>query len=374
MLKILYIVSTLKSGGPTNQLFNIMKNLDRHIFKPIVLTLSSEPKESKWRDYESLGIEMYSLNLSRIEGFIFLESRLKNLIKKIQPDLIHSQGVRADILSSKLNIGIPKISTIRNFPQEDLPMTYGNFLGNVMANRQVIALKRLNLCVGVSDSVSENLTHEFGIDHTFTIWNGVDADTYFPVDQFMKLKLRGTLNLPADAKIWIVSGHLTERKDPFFLIKAWRTFFGEDLKNFLVFIGDGEIKHYCDQLVEGVGNIKILGRVSNVVEYLQASDYYVSASKAEGMPNSALEALSCGLPLLLSDIGPHIELVAVDKKIGFTYEIGVLNSFLSQMIKLIDCDYEVIHSSCLRVVDEHLSANAMSEKYQILYKKYLGKV
>ena len=83
MLKILYIVSTLKSGGPTNQLFNIIKNLDRHIFKPIVLTLSSEPKESKWRDYESLGIEMYSFNLSRIEGFFFLESRLKNLIKKI---------------------------------------------------------------------------------------------------------------------------------------------------------------------------------------------------------------------------------------------------------------------------------------------------
>lgn len=374
MLKILYIVSTLKSGGPSNQLFNIIKNLDRHIFKPIVLTLSSEPKESRWQHYESLNIEMHSLNLSRIKGIFFLESRLKNLIKKIQPDLIHSQGVRADILSSKLNVGIPKISTVRNFPQEDLPMTYGNFLGNLMVNRQIRALKKLNLCVGVSDSVSENLTHEFGIDHTFTVSNGVDTDTYFPVDQFMKLKLRAALNLPTDANISIVSGHLTERKDPFFLINAWKTFFGEDQKNFLVFIGEGEMKNYCDQLVEGIGNIKIIGRVSNVVEYLQTSDFYLSASKAEGMPNSALEAISCGLPMLLSNIGPHNELVAMDKRIGFIYEIGVLNSFLSQMKKMIDCDYEIFRSSCLKLVHERLSAIAMSEKYQVLYKKYLGKV
>lgn len=50
------------------------------------------------------------------------------------------------------------------------------------------------------------------------------------------------------------------------------------------------------------------GFVDNVVPWLQASDLFVSASASEGMPLAVLEALSCGLPALLSDIPPHREI------------------------------------------------------------------
>jgi len=44
MKKILYLVSSLKKSGPTNQLSYIIKYLDRTKFSPTILTLSSEPK------------------------------------------------------------------------------------------------------------------------------------------------------------------------------------------------------------------------------------------------------------------------------------------------------------------------------------------
>lgn len=374
MKKILYIASTLKRSGPTNQLLNIIKKLDRSVFQPILITLSPEPKDSKWQDYQSLGIAMHSLNLSRLGGLFFAKSKLEKLIKEIQPGLIHTQGIRADVLSSRLKIDIPKIATIRNFPQKDFPMTYGNFLGKQMVYRQIGALKNLNTCVGVSEAVTANLITTFGLNHSQALTNGVDTDVYLPVDDAVKSELRAKIGLPHGAKIWIVSGHLKERKDPLFLINAWKQFYANNTKQYLVLIGGGDLQENCVQAVEGEKNIMVLGRVTNVVEHLQASDYYLAASKAEGMPNAALEALACGLPLLLSDIGPHDELVKMDKQIGLTYKIDSLDDFYGQVNRLMDRDYQTMRTSCLSLISTSLSASVMSQKYQSLYTKLISKI
>ena len=54
---------------------------------------------------------------------------------------------------------------------------------------------------------------------------------------------------------------------------------------------------------------------------MNISDVYVSASKSEGFSISVLEALSCGLGLLLSDIPSHREVVEMgqDVYLGETF-------------------------------------------------------
>lgn len=374
MEKILYIVSTLKRSGPTNQLFNIIKNIDRSSFEPILLTLSPEVKDSKWQDYLSLGIEMRTLNLSRFSGLFFAKSIIEKLINEIQPALIHTQGIRADQLSSKLISTIPKVATVRNFPQKDFLMTYGDFIGHQMVRSQIRAFKKLSVCVGVSEAVSDNLKNTFNLNHVETIKNGVDTEIYMSVDELAKKRLRKKLGLPFDSKIWLVSGHLNERKDPLFLINTWKYFFSNNTKHCLVLIGDGDLQDKCSEFQGCQQNIKVVGRVVNVVDYLQASDYYLAASKAEGMPNAALEALACGLPLLLSDIGPHNELIKMDEKIGLTYEIGNPDDFFEKIKKLIDHEHHIMRSACLNLISKSLSASVMSQKYQSLYIKLISKV
>ncbi|KII75256.1 glycosyltransferase family 4 protein, partial [Vibrio renipiscarius] len=54
-------------------------------------------------------------------------------------------------------------------------------------------------------------------------------------------------------------------------------------------------------------NILFLGNVDNVVDYLSLADVFIMFSKSEGFPNAVLEALSTGLPCILSNIPSHAD-------------------------------------------------------------------
>ncbi len=118
---------------------------------------------------------------------------------------------------------------------------------------------------------------------------------------------------------------------------------------------------FSEKLLKKPSNIRFLGNVRNIVEYLQISDCFISASLAEGLPNTVLEAMACGLPTILSNIPPHKELCS-DSACFFEVHNVVE---LSKMINCFkDCD-----NSPKELVGKQFSAQLMSEKYQKLYKE-----
>ncbi|PKH62380.1 glycosyltransferase, partial [Shewanella sp. Bg11-22] len=144
MKKILYLVSTLKRCGPTNQLSYIIKYLDKSRYTPIVLTLSEELENDSIKSHftDGLGVRVETLNLSRIAGVFFAKSSLNKFIRENKIDLVHSQGLRADSLVGSLKI--PKVATLRNYPFYDYPMTYGKIKGNLMAKFHLNSLKKVD--------------------------------------------------------------------------------------------------------------------------------------------------------------------------------------------------------------------------------------
>lgn len=368
MYKIVYVVSTLKLSGPTNQLFNIVVNLDSTRFDAHIITLSPEPEESRWNDFMSAGVKVYSLGLSRLSGLILARAKLRRLISEIKPDLIHTQGLRGDVLSAGLGSIAPRVCTVRNIPQQDYAMTYGKVAGRLMSHNHVKAMRELDMCVGVSEAVSANLQDKFGLVNVATIQNGVDTGVYDMPSVTDKRHLRERLGLPLEGRIWISSGHLSSRKDPLFLIQAWMRWFRET-GDHLLFIGTGPLERDCREMSGEAGNIHIAGRVQNVSEYLKASDYFISASKAEGLPNAVLEALACGLPVLLSDIGPHRELWEMSPEVGNLFALDDEVQLLKGLDAIRGSDAQKLAAAAHALAHEQLSARAMSRKYQ---QTYLG--
>lgn len=358
----MYVVSTLKRSGPSHQLLNIVKNLDTSKFEVAICTLSAEPRESIRNKFLASGFTVYTLGLSRIKGFFLNRSRLNKLIDEFKPHVLHSQGIRSDYYCSRIK-KVKTVATLRNFPFEDYIMTYGSVRGQAMANFHLKTLRRIDSRVCVSEAIYDKLI-PIGIKF-LVIQNGSDTEEYFPVLQKTKESLRKKLNVPQDAKIFVSVGHLSTRKNPLEIIEAFSTS-GLSQAHLLIFVGDGPLMKACTERISGLDRVQLLGRQENVNEYLQLSDCFISASKSEGLPNSVLEAISCGLPTILSDIPQHLEVFKAKSSMHDFYRLGLqeeLKKSLCRMAPLLGQQSSV----ALGLAETKFSAKIMSGKYQKVY-------
>jgi len=367
MKNILYIVSTLQRCGPVNQLSYIIKYLDKNKFNPIILTLSKELDGDTMINHFTniLNVKVETLGLGRLKGLLLAKSKIKSFIKNNNIDLVHTQGIRADKLISQIDIA--SVATLRNYPYYDYIMTYGFIKGNIMAKLHLNALLKIDAPVVVSKSISNMLKNKNNYIIDF-IRNGVDIERFKNLN---KTILRKKLNLEINDTLLISIGNITSRKDPFTIIKAFEKV---NLTNFkLLFLGDGDMLEECKNKTKNNKNIIFYGKVNNVNEYLGASDYFISSSLAEGLPNTVLEAMACGLPCILSDIPPHTEIHKIDKESSYIFPINDIDT-LSKLIENIQhSNYIKMSNASKLIVNEYLSASIMSSNYQKLYLDILFK-
>lgn len=365
MIRILYIVSTLKKSGPTNQLSYIIKYLDRDEFEPIVLTLSPELSSDSMKSYftDSLDVRVESIALSRIKGLFFANSYIKKFIKVNNVALVHSQGIRADALMSRIS-DVKSISTLRNYPFYDYPMKFGKLKGSMMAKGHLKAIKKkptstIACAKKIADEFKQNVLN---LNY---IQNGVDTQKFFPLDDKQKKDLRTKLKIDNDKKVFISVGSLIARKDMATLIEGFKKY--NDQNSLLLIAGDGVEKEDLQNISNE--SIKFLGNISNVVEYLQLSDCFISASLAEGLPNTVLEAMACGLPTVLSEIPSHLELYEGGE--GNFFKIKEINQ-LSKLLNKVFKNHKSQKNISTTLVNKNFSAKAMSNKYQTLYKEKIN--
>jgi glycosyltransferase involved in cell wall biosynthesis len=57
------------------------------------------------------------------------------------------------------------------------------------------------------------------------------------------------------------------------------------------------------------GSVTFLGMIQNVMDYLKSADLFVLPSRAEGLSNSLLEAMSYGIPCIATEVGGNSELL-----------------------------------------------------------------
>lgn len=361
MRKIVYIISTLKKTGPTLVLFNIVKNLDLEKFKPIIVTLSPEPADTIIEEFKSLNIDVFCVNLNRINDFLFGGFKIKKILKNINADIVHSHCFRSSLLSALYLRSYKRIVTVHCDYKTDFMMAYGRFLGYIMYLLMHYSLKKIKSNICCSKILADLLNKKYPYMNFKYVDNGVDTGKFYPITD--KSNLRNKLILPLDKKIFIWVGAFIDRKSPITLVKAIQKL--NQNNTFFIFCGGGDLQQNSEKELLNNKNILFTGKIDNIDEYLKAADYYISTSFSEGLPNSVLEAMACGLPVILSDIPQHKYIL---KSINnFCFKTGDSQDLVDKIISVLKNDYEKHSKDSVNIVKNNFSAENMSLKYQKYY-------
>jgi glycosyltransferase involved in cell wall biosynthesis len=371
-IRILYLVSRLQRHGPIFQLYNIIKYLDRSRFDPHLVTLSPETGSSLLPAFERIDVEFSSLGLSRMKGVIFGAKSIKKLLEDSPADLIHSSDYRSVLLCANNSIGIPRVITCRQAFDHTHYTLHGGIdpiSSRLIPRTLEMACMKCERVVGVSDFVRRSAKQQLAT-RMDVIHNGIDQDAFRTLDKEETAAMRSKLGLPLDKYIFLTSG-LSKRKDPITVVRA---FFESkaSLNAVLVLLGEGNLREECSHLAATKDHIHIVGFVDNVRDYLSAADVFVSASLTEGCPNAVMEAMACGLPVILSDIPAHREILDFDKRAGLLFPTKDIDSLSDAFSKSLDGDYSEKSRAALNIINNHLNAKMMSLKYQELYAELCG--
>ncbi len=108
----------------------------------------------------------------------------------------------------------------------------------------------------------------------------------------------------------------------------------------LVLVGDGPDRSNCENLCRDLqlgDSVKFLGKQAELVELLSAADLFFMPSQSESFGLSALEAMSCEVPVISSSVGGLPELV-VHGQTGYIAEIGDVERMAKYAIELLSND------------------------------------
>lgn len=361
MKKILYVISSLESSGPVKILYNIACHIDKKKYDVYVLALSPARRNDLQLDFESLGVNVHTLNISRSMMFIQGKNILYHIIEDIKPDIVHTQCFRSTIFMQYFAKKVALCTTIHCIFYQNFLFSYGSFIGWMMIQMYAKALKKYDICVACSETVRRGISSRYKLNITH-VRNGIKVPVIKHVsEQLSLIQHRNELGLAGYEKIFICTGTICYGKNQAQILRCLKK-----MNNIcVVFLGDGPDFEILKK--ESQKNAIFLGNVNNVYEYLAVADGFVSASLSEGMPNAVLEALMMGLPCILSNIEAHCEIKNAYPDACFLYDSDDDKDLLACFYKVISM--KISYESISHASKKLFSSDVMSSEYQDIYAR-----
>jgi len=141
--------------------------------------------------------------------------------------------------------------------------------------------------------------------------------------------------LNEDDFVLVYAAEFSKRKNQAMLIRVMRHL---PAKVKLILAGDGDALGECKALADSyglTGRVFFPGYMSDVSALLGSADAAVSSSRSEGLPFNILEAMTAGLPVIVSDVKGNQDLVH-DGVNGFVYPYDDEQVFISCAERLMD--------------------------------------
>ncbi len=326
-MRILHITDSIKPGGVTSVMRDLVDvQLAKHEVRVGVL-----------RGPVGLGDD----NFATVRG--------RSLLKEVlQADIVHSHHR----LTTSYVLALRRRGVVEH-------------IHNIFTDHPYISFRAKTLvCVSqnVRQATEDRYPHTIG--HCRVIHNGTPSPPIHPNETDRSgttLKVTG-------------AGRLCEQKDPLLFVQAIRTIRNAGIRVEAKWYGNGELHSDMVKAVReaGLNDVLDVHRWTSrpeLLEQMAASDVFLLSSRWEGLPMTAIEALSVGTPVLCPPIGDLSDLLS-DENLPWVYSRDDLSTVLGTVKQLVDAKQDAlnpIRENARNIWLSNYNLSAISDQWEVAY-------
>ncbi|AQW81745.1 glycosyltransferase family 4 protein [Campylobacter pinnipediorum] len=345
MINILELESSKGFGGQEHRTQRVINGLDKQKFK--VFYGLNKGSTSFTKDIDC---EFVEFDLRKVYN-IFEIIKICRFVKKNDIKIISTHSGKDGIIGSIVG----KICKVKVIRTRHLQTPISSAMSYNLCTK-VVAVSNATKCSLISKGVKENL-----ID---VIYTGVDTNKFNPN---FKKDIKKELNLASDIIVIGIVAVLRGAKNHKLLINAFNELSLENCA--LVIVGDGPQEDHLKEITKDSKNIFMLGNRTDVVDFMGSFDIFVLPSKMEALGTVLLEAGSCAVPCIGSNVGGIVEAI-LDNKTGFIFNLDNKEELKNAIFKLVQdkgLRYK-FGKNAREYVDNNFSIEQMVKKTEILYE------
>jgi len=301
-----FLIRSLHRGGAERQLVELARCLDRERFRSTVLCFY--PGGALGKDLLRDGIGVISLEKRGrwdIVGFLW---RLIRFLRTLNPDIIYGYLWEPNLVTIALKPLFPSTKMVWGIRASNVDLRKYDRVVRVsywLARKLSRFADRIiaNSYAGRDHAVA----HGFPADKITVVSNGIDTAVFVP-DSAERKRIRAEWGISEDEKIVGIAGRLDPVKGYETFLRAATLLMGEHRDVRFVCVGDGSetYKRELHGLAESLGlagKVIWTGSRADMPAVYNAFDMLCSASHSEGFSNVIGEAMSCGVPCVVTDVG-----------------------------------------------------------------------
>ncbi|MCG6871812.1 MAG: glycosyltransferase [Gammaproteobacteria bacterium] len=336
VLRIAHVITGLERGGAELMLERLVgatrQQLDSHV-------LSLTGVGAIGASLRSAGVPVTALGMHPALPAPWKVLGLWRALRRLEPDLVQTWLYHADLLAGLVArlAGYPVIWNVR---QSNLDPAVNKARTLRVARLCARLSARLPAAVVFCSHAAEQAHRDLGYaaSRSRVIQNGFDTGRFRP-DSAARRELRQELAVAEDARLVGLVGRVDPQKDQAGFLRASATVLNTFPDVHVVLVGEGtqmgnpQLQSGLSAIAQG-GRLHLLGLRDDMARIQASLDVAVSSSLGEGMPNTIGEAMACGVPCVVTDVGDSAQLVGETGRVVPPGDVVALADGISSLLQL----------------------------------------
>ncbi len=354
-MKIVHVVYSLEMGGAETLVAQLCRLQKRQGHDVSILVYSMLGSLGEKLVSEGMSVKVLGLGPMPLTMLKYLRE-----FRRTRPDVVHCHNP-APTLQAALPARLAGVRSILSTRHSLVDPPY-----DVSAEKTYNRFARsCDWIVGICEATCVNLRETPGAlrDRIVRVYNGVDP--VVPVAVEARPEKRGLTLL--------FVGRLAAIKNLETLIRAAALASQRVAGLQLWIVGGGDERPKLEALVEELGMRAVVtfwGERLDVAGFFSAADLFCMSSTSEGLPMSLLQAMSVGVPAIVTDVGGMAEVVRFADA-GKTAPVGDFEAMSGAIVRLAtdEAERKRLAGNASKAYLEHFTLEAMEQTYLELYQR-----